>query len=352
MGVWYATREDVKDALDAKETARSNGRIGRVLEGASRAVEGLCHRRFYPEQATRFFDWPNEQGARPWRLWLDDSELISVTSLSSGGVAIPDTDFFLEPNRSGPPYRRIEIDLDSNAAFGGGSTSQRDITVTGLWGYSADETTAGTVVEALDASETGVDVDGPASALLGVGSVLRCDSERMLVTGRSQFDTGQDLVGDLTASAANTTVAVADGEQFAVDEVILVDGERMRVEDIAGNQLVVKRAWDGSVLAAHTTGTSIYAARTLTVTRGALGTTAAAHTSGASVYRWDPPGPVRQLVIADAIYTLTLEQAAYSRALRTGEAGSSERSRDTRSLEALRDSIYTSHGRKARTRAV
>ncbi|MFI0768623.1 hypothetical protein ACH4TQ_27610 [Streptomyces sp. NPDC021218] len=347
--VWYATREDVKDALDVKETARSNARVDRALEGASRAVEGLLHREFAPVIATRYFDWPNSQTARPWRLWLDDSELISVTSLSSGGVTIAASDFFLEPNRTGPPYRRIEIDLDSNAAYGGGATYQRDITITGLWGYANDETPAGTVAEALDASETAVDVDGAASALLGVGSVLRVDSERMLVTGRSQLNTGQSLGGDLTASAANTTVAVADGTAFAVDEVLLVDGERMRIEDTAGNQLVVKRAWDGSVLAAHTAGTNVFAARTLTVSRGALGTTAATHTSGTVVNRWDPPGPVRDLCIAEALTTLLQGQSGYARVVGSGE---NQREAAGKGLGDLRCSVYASHGRKARTRAV
>ncbi|MGW3428885.1 hypothetical protein ACWDHW_13155 [Streptomyces melanosporofaciens] len=347
--VWYATREDVKDALDVKETARSNARVDRALEGASRAVEGLLHREFAPVIATRYFDWPNSQTARPWRLWLDDSELISVTTLTSGGVTIGPADYFLEPNRTGPPFRRVEIDLGSNAAWGGGDTYQRDITVTGLWGYRDDETAAGTVVEPLDASETSVDVDGAASALLGVGSVLRLDEERMLVTGRAQLDTGQDLGGDLTASAANTSVTVADGSQFATDEVILIDAERMRVEDIAGNQLVVKRAWDGSVLAAHTPGAGIFAARTLTVTRGALGTTAATHTSGTVVNRWDPPGPVRDLCIAEALTTLLQGQSGYARVVGSGE---NQREAAGKGLGDLRCSVYASHGRKARTRAV
>lgn len=351
--VWYATREDVKDALDIKETSRSNGRIDRALEGASRALDGgariggLLHRRFYPELKTLTFDWPGDQIARPWRLWLNQHELISVTSLSSGGRTIPASDYLLRPD-DGPPFNRIEIDLASSATFGG-NTYQRDITIVGLWGYSADETAAGAVIEALDASETAVDVDGAASATVGVGSVLRVDSERMVVIGRSQLDTGQDLAGSLTASAANTAVTVVDGTAYAVDEVILIDAERMRVEDIAGNQLIVKRAWDGSVLAAHTAGADIYAPRTLAVTRGALGTTAAVHASGASAARWDPPGPVRDLTIAEALNTLMQGQSGYARVVGSGE---NQREASGKGLSDLRCSVYASHGRKARTRAV
>lgn len=346
---WLATREEIKAELDVKETARSNARIDRALADATEAVHGLCHRIFYPVVATRYFDWPGPQYARPWRLWLDANEVISVTTLTSGGTIIAASDYFLEPNQYGPPYNRVEIDLDSSAAFGGGDTHQRDITITGLFGYRNDETTLGATAEALDTSETGIDVDAATSAAVGVGSLLRIDSERVIVTGRAQLDTGQNLGGNLTASNSNTTVPVASGAAFAVDEVILIDSEKMRIDDIAGNNLTVTRPWDGTALAAHTTGADIYAPRTLTVERGALGTTAAAHTTSATVYRWDPPGPARQLCVAEALTDLLQGRSGYAR---TAGSGESEREVTGRGIGDLRKRVYVSHGRKARTRAV
>lgn len=44
----YCTRQDVKRALDVHETARSNGQVDRAVEAASRTIEGVLHRRFYP----------------------------------------------------------------------------------------------------------------------------------------------------------------------------------------------------------------------------------------------------------------------------------------------------------------
>lgn len=351
MGAWYATREDVKGALDFKETARVNRQVDRAIEAASRDAEKLCHRRFYPEIATRSFDWPNGQSARPWRLWLDQNELISVSSLVVAGETISADDFFLEPNQYGPPYNRVEIDLASSAAFGGGDTHQRSIAITGLYGYRNDETTVGTVAEALDASETAVDVDGDTSAEVGVGSILRIDSERMIVTGRTMLATGQTLASNVDTQNKTVTIPVADGTAFTADETILIDGERMRIDDIAGNTLVVKRAWDGSTIAAHTAGATIYAPRTLTVTRAALGTTAATHTSGTSIQRWDPPGTVRTLVIGQAISTVTNEQAGYSKVKKAGES-TGERSKDASALGQLRSQAYDAVGRKARIRAV
>ncbi|MFD6113599.1 hypothetical protein ACFWG0_26300 [Streptomyces yangpuensis] len=351
MGIWYATREDVQRAVDSKETARTNGQIDRALETAARSVEALCHRTFAPTIATKFFDWPNSQYTAPWRLWLDANELISVSAVSSGGTIISTADVLLEPNEYGPPYNRLELNLGSDAAFGGGDTHQRDITITGLYGYRNDETPLGATSEALDASETGVDVDGPTAAAVGVGSVLRLNDERVAVTGRTMAATGQTLGGNLDARAATVTVPVASTAGFTEDEVILIDGERMLIVDIAGTNLIVKRGWDGSTLAAHTVGATVYASRTLTVTRGALGTTAAAHNTGVSVHRWDPPGPVRTLCIAEVLTLLGLEQASYSIVLRAGES-SGERTRDQRGIAALRAQVYDAYGRKARLRGV
>lgn len=347
---FYATREEIKAELDVKETARSNARIDRALADATDAVHGLCHRTFYPTVATRYFDWPGSQNGTSWRLWLDANELISVTALSSGGTTIASTDYFLEPNQYGPPYTHIEIDLSGPASFGGGDTHQRDVSISGLFGYRNDETTAGATTEALDTSETGVDVDAATSAAVGVGSLLRIDSERLIVTGRSNLDTSQTLGGaGMTNQNNAVTVTVASGAAFATGEAILIDGERMLVEDIAGNTLVVKRAWDGSTIAAHSVGAAIYAPRSLTVERAALGTTAATHLTAATVYRWTPPGPVRQLCIAEALTDLLQGRSGYAR---TAGSGDSEREVSGRGLGDLRKRVYNSHGRKARHRGV
>lgn len=348
MGVWYASREDIKDSLDIRETARNNAQVDRAVEASSRAVEGFLHRVFAPVLATRYFNWPNHQTARAWRLWLEHDDLISATTVSSGGVTIPGTDYFLEPVNEGPPYDSIEIDLDSSSSFSSSGTHQRAVTVTGLWGHSDNNTSVGLTAEALDASEVGVDVDGPTAAKVGVGSVLKVDSERMLVTDRSTLTTGQTLQSAMTDNENNVTVAVTTGSAFSIGEVILLDAERMKIVDIAGNNLTVIRAWDGSVLASHS-GSTIYGYRTLTVTRGALGTTAATHSSGAAVYRWDVPGPVRELCVAEAVNDLLQARAGYAR---TAGSGDTEREAKVEGLESLRKSVMTSHGRKARIGAV
>ncbi|MGA5435477.1 hypothetical protein ACPCIZ_12885 [Streptomyces cellulosae] len=341
---WYATRESVKTTLDVAETAHANAQVDRAIAAASRAAEGLLHRTFYPRVETKYFNWPNLQRARSWRLWLGHNELICVSTITAGGVVIPDTDYFLEPNEFGPPYDRIEIDLDSSSAFSTNGTHQRSIAITGTWGYTDDHTAVGTLAEALDASETGVDVDGATAARVGVGSVLKVGSERMLVTERTPLSTGQTLQTPLADVDNDVTVVVTDSSAFAVDEILLVDSEKMRVVDIAGNELTVIRAWDGSVLATHT-GSAVHAYRTLTVTRGALGTPATTHDSAATVHRWDPPAVLNALVTAEAITLLEHGAGGYSRSSRLGET---EFKSTGLGLSDVRDMAKAELGRRAR----
>ncbi|MFB4424806.1 hypothetical protein C5F59_027470 [Streptomyces sp. QL37] len=346
----YATREDVKGALDFKQSARADRQIDRALHTASRGVDALCRRRFHPELAARSWDWPNAQRARPWRLWLDENELISVTEVTTGGDVVPPEAVFLEPNAYGPPYNQVQLDMSSaTAGWIGGNTHQRSITITGLYGYRDDETTAGVTVGTLDSAAATVTVDAATSAEVGVGDLLRLDTERVIVTGRRQAATGQTLAADIDAQAKTVLVPVLDGTEFAVEETILIDGERLLIVDIAGDSLIVRRAWDGSTLAAHTTGTAVYAPRTLAITRGDLGTTAAAHTDGTSVHLFAPPALVHQLALAEAINILLQEQAGW---FRTATGGSTSREATLEALTALRTQVYDALGRKARLRGV
>lgn len=343
---WYTTRERVKRALDVKETARNNALIDDAIAASSRGVDELLHRRFYPQTATRSFDWPNESYSPTWRFWLPGPELVSVTTLVSGGTTLTTGEYDLRrgDDLDEPPYNRIEIDLGSTGFFDVGDTHQKNIVVTGVWGYQLQETTVGTLAEALDASETAVDVSAACSALVGVGSLLRVGTERMFVTGRSTLDTGQ-VCSDLTVSNAGVSITGITAGTVAVDEVILVDSERMLVVDVAGTTLTVKRAYDGSTLAAHTGSPTIYAYRTLTVERGACGTTAATHASGDSILRFDYPGLVSQLTVAETLNDLLQQQAGYARTVGQGD---NESELAGKALTDMRDRAVMTYGRQIR----
>ncbi|MDN5857150.1 MAG: hypothetical protein L0H84_00880 [Pseudonocardia sp.] len=344
----YCTREQVKGALDVAETARADTQIDRLIGAASRAVEGLTHRRFYPELATRSFDWPNPSSRRPWRLWLDQHELIELTAIAVDGTNLDLAGVFVEPAADGPPFTRIELDRSATtSSFGYGTTPQRRIAVTGLWGYRADTAPAAQLAAQLTDSATTVDIT--ASAEVGVGSLLQIEDERMQVTGRAMLTTGQTLQAPLTGNKADTSVQVVDGTGFVVGEVVLVDAERMLIVDIASNTLVVRRAFDGSTLAGHTVAATVYAARRLTVTRGVLGTTAVAHLANTPMLRHVVPELVEQLTIAETLVGLGRQQSGYARVVGSGDAIRAAPGGDIRDL---RDQVRTRYGRKARRKAV
>lgn len=314
MGIWYATREAVSLTLEAADTSRSASLIDRKIEAASRTAESCLHRRFYPARVTVKYDWPNYQYVAPWQLWLDDNEAISINSMSAGGVTIDSADRLLRrgDNKAEPPYSYIEIDQGSAAALQSGDSWQNAIELDLNTGWNATDISVphATLSGAInDSVLTGVlnPSTGPYSDL-GVGSLLLIGTERLQVIGRRYSAvTGQTLGANLEDHQADVTVPVTNGAAFAVGEVILIDSEKMRITEIAGNNLTCDRAFDGTVLDTHTSGVSIYARRSFTFRRGVLGSTAASHSDTDSVYVHAYPEPLPELVIAEVCASMGVE---------------------------------------------
>ncbi len=99
-----------------------------------------------------------------------------------------------------------------------------------------------------------------------------------------------------------------------------MDSERMKIISISSNDLTVKRAWDGSTLAAHSSGINVFAPRALTVERGSVGTTAATHSIAVTLTKNVPPAPITSLCIAEALVTFQQEQSAYGRTVGSGDS--------------------------------
>lgn len=350
----YCTREQVKRALDVKETARSNTQIDRVIQSVARDIEGQLHRVFYPTDATRYFDWPNFQYAYPWRLWLDQWELAAIpTSVTSGGITIPLTACNFEPVNSGPPYTYLELRRDLSYSFGVGPTPQRDIAITGTYGHSAQTDPAGTLAAAVSSTTTTTATVSDGS-LVGVGDLLIVDTERMLVSNRASTDTGQTVLSGLATAAPNdNALTVTDGTQLHVDEELQVNSERLLILDITGNTATVQRAWDGTVAATHAVGAKVFAFRTLTVLRGQLGTTAATHTNAAAASVHRVPSLVNALAVAQAEDQLLQEISGYARTVKTQASnGRKSTAAGAEAISDLRDRVIARYGRKARQRTV
>jgi hypothetical protein len=329
----YCTFGDVASATDIRAASYDTGRVMRAIDAASRSIENLTGgRHFYPYRATRYYAWPSRSQSGPsWVLRLDEC-ILTLVSLTAGGTSISTDDVFLEPSRTGPPYTRIEIDTSTSAVFAAGDTSQRAIAIDGCWGYTNDVTAASTLAEDLTADETAVDV--ASSEGIGVGDTVKISSEYMLVTAKQMLDTGVDIAtgGGMSAAMSATSLACDTATGIpAVGETVLIGSERMLVVDAAGTTLTVRRAVDGSTLAAHDADASIYAPRTLVVERGALGTAAATHSASDVVSRLVVPALVRDLAVAEAVVELGQESAGYASTM-----GSAETDRSI-SMGAVRD---------------
>lgn len=344
-------------ATDIKFTARMIDAVDRAIESSSESIDSLCHRRFYNIDATMKWDWPNFQRAYPWRLWFDEREIADVTVnvpvVTTGGIVIPANQIKWGPWNYSPPYTFLELDRSTNAAFGYGSTPQQDISIAASFGYWLKYTPGGTLAAAItDTTSTTITVTN--SNVPGVGDVIAIDSERMLVTDRNMITTGQTQQGSgcSTANNADDILAVTDGTKYSLSETLLLDNERMFIVDIAGNNLIVNRAWDGTTLSTHT-GATIYAGRQLVVTRGDFGTTASTHFNSSVVNVSLAPPQVRDLSLAEATVQTLEETGGYTGSHGAGPGmvkniGTSLASE----LGISRDKVQSRFGRKARHRVV
>lgn len=355
MGVTYATRGQVSDSLEANTSARSNRLIDRRLGSASRFVEGLCKRRFYPERLVIKADYPDYSYADSWRYWLEGNELVSVESVVAGGVTLDPSDYFLsrEDGRTEPPYDSLQLRVGSGSVFQSGTSFQQATVITGKGGWNDTSTanSGGTLSGGINSSVTSIVVN-PASGLFAVdaGALALIGSEYLIVVERTfSAVIGQTLQSTVEDAKSETTIAVGNGTVFAVGEVINIDGELMLIETIAGNNLIVERAYWGTVLEDHTSGAQIYGSRTFQVVRGAIGSTAASHSNADPVYVHEFPEGINELTIAEAVVLLEQNSAGYASEM--GSGGSARETPKT-GLDDLRQTVREAYGRVSRLGAI
>lgn len=123
----------------------------------------------------------------------------------------------------------------------------------------------------------------------------------------------------------------------------------MDILSITGTYVTVKRATNGSVLAAHSGGASIFVPNTYSVLRGHFGTTAAAHSSAVTVTVQRYPAQVEQLALAETVVAVAQNAGLYARVV--GQGGST-REAVGKGLDDMRRAAYQSYGRKLRKSAI
>ena len=182
----YASRTAVKNELQiaATDTA-DDALLLEHLEAASRWIDAHCGRHFYPLTATRYYT-----AERYDQLLIDDLLVVTTLKTDDDGdrtyeITWAVTDYDLMLFNAFPKWR-IAVSPDGRYSFPSGA---KGVEIAGVWGFgdgesatSYEDSTTDTS-EALDTTETGVDV--VSGAALAVGNLILIDSEAMYVTAIS-----------------------------------------------------------------------------------------------------------------------------------------------------------------------
>lgn len=206
----YLSLDDLKSRLDISNTT-DDTTLRSACQGATRAIDRHCGRRFQPQTATRYYTARDAS-------WLPVADLLSVTSLktlttnSNGTRTYGDTwattDYDLLPYDAPDdeePYFLIRVNPAGLFSF---PTEARGVEVVGVWGYWQDTTVATTL-------------------------------------------------GAAITSTTATTFTATSGAALKVLQTILVDSEQMYITGIATNTVTVERGANGTTAATHSNGANV-----------------------------------------------------------------------------------------------
>lgn len=194
--------------------------LARGIEEESRIIDAYVRRFFYSRLATRYFERRPNTCRERLRLVGETGQAVDVISISA--LTIDDdedydydsytltenTHYWLtdrwSPNEG--PYAALEL-IPGNTTLSTWPMQRRGIKVVCLEGFSQDTEAGGTTAEALDASETGV---------------------------------------DMTA-----------GHGTEIGDTLIIDSEQMDVNAVSTDTLTVTRGINGTVAATHLTGATV-----------------------------------------------------------------------------------------------
>ena len=211
----YADLTTLKSAAYLNITPTSeDAYLRKLLEQASRDIDKACDRHFYVKAETRYFDGSSSP------MPIDDLLAITTFKLDEDGDATYEstltvtTDYLTYPYNNYPKTKLLSGNDTSYGSFASGV--RKGIQIIGSWGYGdgerespiLDSGTTVAVTDALDTTETGVDV-----------------------TSATPFSAGQ---------------------------TILIDSEQMYIQSIATSTLTVRRGMNGTTAATHIALSVIY----------------------------------------------------------------------------------------------
>lgn len=212
----YATLSDYKNYSVSRGNSASldgidDAVIIDLLEEASRHLDDLARRQFYPTIETRVFDTPGDSEL------LLDKDLLSLTTLTNGDASvISAANYTLAPANDTPKYA-IRLKGDSSVTWEPDSDNDTEqvISVLGWWGY------------------------------------------------RQQFSArAWQSVGTLGAAISDTTTlafTMTSGHTVKAGQILKIDSEIYNVDTVATNTVTpFARGDNGSTAATHSNGATVY----------------------------------------------------------------------------------------------
>ena len=171
---WYCTLDALKSELN-ETTGTNDARLSRYIAQSSRAIEQYTRRTFIPITATKYFDAPRDG----CKLFLQDDDLLTLTTLSDDIGTITSTYYWLYPLNLSPKHTILLDTDDLGRAFWYNEDPNKAIVATGTWGYTDDYVATGAALNGAVSSTTATAVS--LSAAVEVGWTLLVDSEAMFV---------------------------------------------------------------------------------------------------------------------------------------------------------------------------
>lgn len=205
-------------SLAISETGDDALLLSFVQEASNEVMEAM-KRVPHPYVDTRSYDYGGGFMPDIWTINFDE-DLLELTTLTNGDSnTISGSNYALRGANSFPKWR-VQLKSGGAVSFTYPTTGVEEaVSVAGIWGYVPHYPIAWkvltTTAEALDDSETGVDLTG--SSLIEVGHYLKVDSEQMLVTAISSNTATVERGQNGTTAASHLTGANVAAFQQAQD---------------------------------------------------------------------------------------------------------------------------------------
>lgn len=168
--------------------------IESMIETASRRVDDLCGRKFYPSVLAELYDIPYDDV-----IWFGGDLLAVLSFLNGDAVAITSTEYILKPANAYPKYCLEMRDISSTIFVNNSSeSSQQVLTVNAIWGYHNDYVrawkSAGTIAAAWASTTT-------LTATMTAGHTLDAHGGQILKIDNEIFNSSSVVANTLTVQA-------------------------------------------------------------------------------------------------------------------------------------------------------